>query len=81
MLVALEADETAVARLAAAVARDVTGDAEPSPATVAEAGDALAWLLASLRAGPLPAKERSCPKCRSNSVRHLKKRRPPKESS
>jgi len=54
VLVALEADETAVARLAAAVARDVTGDAEPSPATVAEAGDALAWLLASLRAGPLP---------------------------
>jgi len=28
--------------------------AEPSPAAVAEAGDALAWLLASLRAGPLP---------------------------
>jgi hypothetical protein len=53
-LVALESDETAVSRLAAAIARDVTGDDEPSPATVAEAGDALAWLLASLRAGPLP---------------------------
>ena len=24
-------------------------------------------------------KERSCPKCRSNSIRHLKKKRPPKE--
>jgi predicted Zn-ribbon and HTH transcriptional regulator len=26
-------------------------------------------------------KERSCPKCRSNSIRHLKKKRPVKESS
>jgi putative FmdB family regulatory protein len=26
-------------------------------------------------------KERSCPKCRSNSIRHLKKTRPAKESS
>jgi hypothetical protein len=54
VLVALEADATAVTRLAAAIARDVTGEPEPSPAAVAEAGDALAWLLASLRAGPLP---------------------------
>jgi hypothetical protein len=53
-LIAVEADETAVARLATEVARDVTGEADPSPAAVAEAGDALAWLLASLRAGPLP---------------------------
>ena len=53
-LVALEADETAMARLAEAVARDVTGEAAPSPANTAEARDALAWLLASLRAGPLP---------------------------
>jgi hypothetical protein len=53
-LVALEADESAVARLAAAIARDVAGDAEPSPASVVEAEGALAWLLAALRAGPLP---------------------------
>jgi putative FmdB family regulatory protein len=26
-------------------------------------------------------KERSCPKCRSNSIRHFKKKRPVKESS
>jgi predicted Zn-ribbon and HTH transcriptional regulator len=24
-------------------------------------------------------KERSCPKCRSNSIRHLRKKSPPKE--
>lgn len=53
-LVALEADETAMARLAAAVARDVTGNAVPSQANIAEASDAVAWLLASLRAGRLP---------------------------
>ena len=43
-----------MARLATAIASDVTGDEVPSPATIAEAGAALAWLLASLRAGPLP---------------------------
>jgi putative FmdB family regulatory protein len=26
-------------------------------------------------------KERSCPKCRSNSIRRLKTKRPPKEAS
>jgi predicted Zn-ribbon and HTH transcriptional regulator len=26
-------------------------------------------------------KERSCPKCRSNSIRHLKTKRPPKETA
>ena len=53
-LVALAGDEAALRELSRDVARDVARGADPSEDDVAAARDAVGWLTATLRTGPIP---------------------------